>query len=149
MKAIRTILYATDFSRTSNRAFAAAVRAAKANQARLLVVHVLAPVAPIIGDDYVSSPEAYVEIERNVRATAQRHLRRLVARARQAGVRAGGLLLEGTPDRQIVRAAKSKRADLVVMGTHGRTGLARLFLGSVAERVIGNAPCPVLAVRTA
>jgi len=50
-------------------------------------------------------------------------------------------------DEQIVRAARSKKADVIVLGTHGRTGLARLFLGSVASRVVTAAPCPVLTVR--
>jgi nucleotide-binding universal stress UspA family protein len=72
-----------------------------------------------------------------------------VARARTDGVRAESLLLQGLPAEQIVRAARSKRADLVVLGTHGRSGLPRLVLGSVAERVIGLARCPVLTVRGA
>ncbi|MGH2628444.1 MAG: universal stress protein, partial [Anaerolineales bacterium] len=54
------------------------------------------------------------------------------------------MLLEGTPADRIVRAARSRRADLIVMGTHGRGGLAKLFLGSVAERVVATARCPVL-----
>ena len=58
-----------------------------------------------------------------------------------------GLLVEGVPHEQIVRLARSKRADVVVMGTHGRSGLAKLFLGSVAGRVVAAAPCPVLTVR--
>ena len=57
------------------------------------------------------------------------------------------LLLEGVAHEQIVRAAKSKKADLTVIGTHGRTGFAKLFLGSVASRVVTAAPCPVLTVR--
>ncbi|MGH7393607.1 MAG: universal stress protein, partial [Candidatus Rokuibacteriota bacterium] len=65
----------------------------------------------------------------------------------KAGVRGRTLLLEGSTHDQIVRAAKSRRADLIVMGTHGRGGIAELFLGSVAERVIGSARCPVLTVR--
>jgi len=82
-----------------------------------------------------------------VRSQAQKQLDKLLAKARAAGVRARGLLLEGVPHDRIVRAAKSRRADLVVIGTHGRTGLARLFLGSVAGRVVAAASCPVLTVR--
>jgi nucleotide-binding universal stress UspA family protein len=58
-----------------------------------------------------------------------------------------GLLLEGVPHERIARAARSKKADMVVMGTHGRTGFAKLVLGSVASRVLTVAPCPVLTVR--
>jgi nucleotide-binding universal stress UspA family protein len=57
------------------------------------------------------------------------------------------MLLDGTAHERIVRAARSKRADLIVIGTHGRTGLARLFLGSVAGRVVATATCPVMTVR--
>jgi nucleotide-binding universal stress UspA family protein len=71
----------------------------------------------------------------------------LQARARKAGVKAVTLLLDGVAHEQIARAAKSKKADLIVIGTHGRTGLAKFFLGSVASRVVAAAPCPVLTVR--
>jgi nucleotide-binding universal stress UspA family protein len=64
-------------------------------------------------------------------------------------VRARGLLLEGLAHEQIVRAAKAQRADLVVIGTHGRSGLAKFFIGSVAGRVVSAARCPVLTVRGA
>ena len=68
-------------------------------------------------------------------------------KARAAGVRARGLLLEGIVSDRIVRAAKAQRADAIVMGTHGRTGLSRFILGSVASRVVAHAACPVLTVR--
>ena len=86
-------------------------------------------------------------MSRAVEQTLAAQLDKLVAKAKAAGARAQGLLLEGTAADAIVRTARSKRADLIVMGTHGRSGLARLFMGSVAERVIGTAPCPVLTVR--
>ena len=62
-------------------------------------------------------------------------------------VRAKGLLMAGRPHERIAQAARRKRADLVVIGTHGRTGLARFVLGSVASRVLAIAPCPLLTVR--
>jgi nucleotide-binding universal stress UspA family protein len=62
-------------------------------------------------------------------------------------VRATGLIMEGSPYEVIARAARSRRADVLVLGTHGRTGLSRFFLGSVAARVLASAPCPVLTVR--
>jgi nucleotide-binding universal stress UspA family protein len=62
-------------------------------------------------------------------------------------VRVKGLLAEGAAHEQIVRIARTKRADMVVMGTHGRSGLAKLILGSVAGRVVAAASCPVLTVR--
>jgi nucleotide-binding universal stress UspA family protein len=146
MSRIRRILHPSDFSRASGAAFAKAVEMAKTNRAELLVVHVLTPVIPMIGDGYVS-PKVYQEVEATARAQAEAQLNRLIAKAKAAGVRVKGLLMEGVPHEQITRAARSKRADLVVIGTHGRTGLAKFFLGSVAGRVVSIAPCPVLTVR--
>ena len=146
MGKLRRIMHPTDFSKASGTAFARAVEMARADRAELLVAHVLTPAIPMVGDGYIS-PKVYQEIEASARAAGQKHLDALVAKAKKAGARAKGLLLEGVPYDRIVRAAKAKRVDLVVMGTHGRTGLARFFLGSVAERVIAMAGCPVLTIR--
>jgi nucleotide-binding universal stress UspA family protein len=86
-------------------------------------------------------------MSKSARAWAQKHMDRLLGKAKTARVRARGVLLEGVAHEQIVRAAKRQRADVIVMGTHGRTGMARFFLGSVAARVAATAPCPVLTVR--
>lgn len=146
MSHIRRILHPSDFSRASRMAFTKAVEMAGANRAELLLVHVLAPAVPMVGDGYLS-PQIYEEIETSARAHAQKQLDALAATAKKAGVRAKTLLLGGVAHEQITRAARSKRADLIVIGTHGRTGLAKLFLGSVAGRVVSVASCPVLTVR--
>jgi nucleotide-binding universal stress UspA family protein len=145
---IRRIMHPSDFSPTSARAFVKAIQFAHLNRARLLLVYVLAPIAPIIGDDYVASSRMYVDLQRAARAHGKEEIDKLVAKAKKAGVRTSGLLLEGNPAQQIVRAAKSTRTDMIVMGTHGRTGLAKLFIGSVAQRVVSTAPCPVLTIRS-
>lgn len=146
MAAIRRILHATDFSPASRAAFARAVKLARVNRAELTIVHVFTPPIMYAPDGY-ALPRAYQEMVAWVREVAQRQLDPLVRRARAAGVRARDLLLEGIPHDRVVRAARSRHADLLVIGTHGRTGLARLFLGSVASRIIATAPCPVLTVR--
>ena len=146
MSRIRRILHPTDFSRASGAAFAKAVDLAKTNKAELLVVHVLAPTVPMVGDGYVS-PQVYEDLASSARNYGKKNLDALVAKAKKAGVRAKSALLEGMPHEQIARMARRQRADLVVMGTQGRTGLAKLFLGSVAGRVIAIAPCPVMTVR--
>ena len=146
MKRIRRILHPTDFSRASGAVFLKAVALAKENRAELLLVHVLLPPTPFIGDGYVS-PKTYEELEAAARRGAQRELAKVLARAQRAKARVKAVLLEGVPYDWITWAARSKRADLIVMGTHGRTGLSKFFLGSVAERVIALAPCPVLTVR--
>jgi len=142
----RHVLHATDFSSASRKAFATAVAVARAHRAALTVVHVLTPFVPMAGEGFVL-PETYERIEAATRASAQKQLDRLLARAGEAGIRAGGLLLTGVPHDAIARTARSRRADLLVIGTHGRTGLARVFLGSVAARVVALAHCPVLTVR--
>jgi nucleotide-binding universal stress UspA family protein len=124
-----------------------ALTLARAARAPLTIVRVLAPFVPVAAGDGFVLPETYERLDASARAAARKQLDRLVARARRAGVRASGLLRDGVPYEQIVRAIRSQRADLVVIGTHGRTGLTRLFLGSVAARVVTLAPCPVLTVR--
>jgi nucleotide-binding universal stress UspA family protein len=142
----RRILHPSDFSRASGAAFKKAVEMAKASRGELMLVHVVSPVMPVAGEGYIS-PKMYEEIAASSRAWAQKQLDKLVAKARTAGVRAKGSVLEGSAHDQVVRFARSKHADLIVMGTHGRSGLAKLFLGSVAGRVVAAAPCPVLTVR--
>jgi nucleotide-binding universal stress UspA family protein len=93
------------------------------------------------------SPKVYEDMASAARAYGQKHLDALVRKARKAGTRARSLLLEGVPHQRIAQAARSRKADLVVIGTHGRTGFAKLFLGSVASRVLAVTPCPVLTVR--
>ena len=146
MSRIRRILHPTDFSKASSAAYKRAVEMAKGNRAELLLVHVLSPAVPMMADGYVS-PQVYDDMANASRAYGQKHLTALVRKAKQAGVRVKGLLLEGIPHERIAGAARSRKADLLVIGTHGRSGLAKLFLGSVAARLVAMAPRPVLTVR--
>ena len=146
MKSFRRIFYATDFSAASRPAFKKAIEVAKANGARLLIGHVLPSVGTLGWNGYVT-PLMYKEMEQALRLGAEKKLERFREQAEKAGVRSEALLLQGFPGGEIAAAAKSQKADLVVVGTHGRTGMARVLLGSVASRVIASAPCPVLAVR--
>jgi nucleotide-binding universal stress UspA family protein len=146
MSRLRRILHATDFSPASRAGFARAMSMAKADRAQLVLVHVLTPQAGLAVNGYMS-PQIYDDLEAAAEKNGQRHLNALEAKARKGGVRSKTLLLHGLADQQIIRAARSAKADLIVIGTHGRTGLARLFLGSVASRVVAGARCPVLTVR--
>jgi nucleotide-binding universal stress UspA family protein len=135
MRPFRRILYATDFSRASTAALKAAVGMAKTHRGRLTILHVMAPSSLALpGEGYVS-PALYESLERSARGQARKRLDAVVAKARSAGV----------PHEMIARAAR--KADLLVIGTHGRSGLAKLFVGSVASRLVTMAPCPVLTVR--
>ena len=147
MARIRRILHPSDFSEASDAAFAKAVDLAKSNRAELVLLHVLAPPVPMMAGDGYVSPRVYEDLDKSARGYASRELAGLAAKAKKAGVRAKAVLRDGTAHEQIARAARSLRADMIVIGTHGRTGLAKLFVGSVAGRVVATAKCPVMTVR--
>jgi nucleotide-binding universal stress UspA family protein len=142
---MKQILVATDFSRASEPALRRAMEMAREDRAGLLIAHVLEPPVPFSPDGYVL-PRVYDEMSTALRVDADKRMRKILARARKAQVTARGLLLRGVPHEAIARAARTHRADSVVVGTHGRRGFSRLFLGSVAARVVATAPCPVLVV---
>jgi len=137
MSPIRRIVHPTDFALASRSALIWAIRLAKQNRAELLVLHVLPPPTPIF------------EVESAERPQKEAQLSALMRRIRWVRVKARRLLLKGETSvaKHIVKSARILRADLIVMGTHGRTGISRLFIGSVAARVVASAHCPVLVVR--
>lgn len=136
---IERILCPTDFSEISSRALQHAIALASRFEAQLSLVHVVpSAVSPTGG--------AYFPATREMRRQAGEELRGFAALAVQALVRVETDLREGEPWREIQAAAEQLPADLVVMGTHGRGGFENLLLGSVAERVMRRAPCPVLTV---
>lgn len=141
----RRIVHPSDFSSASGAAFRKAIEMAKADRAELMIVNVIAPIVPIAGDGYLS-PKMYEDLRASAVAWSQKQLQKLVAKAKQGRVRAKAFILEGPAPEQIIRFAKSKRADMVVMGTHGRSGFQKLLLGSVAGRVVSGARCPVMTV---
>ncbi len=141
----RRIVHPSDFSSASAAAFKKAIEMAKADHADLMVVNVVNPIIPMTGEGYIP-PKTYQDIVASTRAWSQKQLERLLAKAKQARVRARGFILEGIAHEQIIRFAKAKRADVVVMGTHGRSGFKKLVLGSVAGRVVSGATCPVMTV---
>jgi nucleotide-binding universal stress UspA family protein len=148
MKSVRRILFATDFSQASEKAFEQATDIAEQGGCELLIAHAYQPPAVVPTDTYLSAA-MYEELDTNLRDAALQQLERFVQRARSRGISAKPLLLAGPAYEAIAEAAKEERAGLIVMGTHGRTGPARFFLGSVASRVTSSAPCPVLTVRAA
>jgi len=146
MATSKRIIYATDFSKASERALDEAVRLAKQNNAEILVVHVIEPVPYVAGEEFASG-EIYAKLEETSKREAQASLAKLMQRLKKMKLRAQTLLLKGSAHDQIVKAAKSKKAGMIVIGTHGRTGLAKLFMGSVAGKVVSLAACPVVTVR--
>jgi universal stress protein E len=145
MRRTRNILFATDFSSASRRAFRRAVALAAESRATLWIGHVVPAIPGSVSGGLL--PRVYREMDDFLRGGAQKRLHALVKTASGAGARARPLLLEGVAHEAIRRAARARRADLIVIGTHGRTGAARFFVGSIAARVVATAPCPVLTVR--
>ena len=145
----RRVLHPSDFSSASRPAFRKAIDLAKALRGDLVLVHVLPfVVVPVMMAEGYIPAATLDELQETARAVAQRHLNRLGAQAKQAGVRVSSRLVVGDPvDDRIVRTAKAVHADMIVMGTHGRTGFRRFLLGSVAARVVATASCAVLTVR--
>jgi nucleotide-binding universal stress UspA family protein len=137
MLAIRTILHPTDFSDYSDYAFRLACSLAGDHGARLIVLHVAEPM-PVAGQE-VLIPAFDLEPLRE-------RLQRL--RPEDPKTPVEHRLVEGDAASEILRIAQETKCDLIVMGTHGRTGLGRLLMGSVAEQVVRKASCPVLTVKT-
>jgi nucleotide-binding universal stress UspA family protein len=140
MLALKTILHPTDFSERARHAMHLACALARDHGAKLVLCHVKLPPAVVYGEFGALPPEAPDSLESLRRALDE------VAPAEPALV-AERVVVEGDPVAEIVRLARERGADLIVMGTHGRTGLGRLLMGSVAEQVLRKAPCPVLTLK--
>lgn len=140
MIALNTILYPTDFSKCSDAAIPLARSLARDRGAKLILLHV-SPIEVVADGAYVApmDPRVYQEALEELRGRLEGPDLKLAIETDQR---------QGDPATEILAAAESWRADLIVMGTHGRGGLGRLVLGSVAEAVMRHAPCPVLTVKT-
>ena len=133
---IKSILFATDFSAYAQYAYEFACSLARDKQALLEIVHVKPPSAAATGSMAPSEPI-------NLTPSADASLHRL----NPDGIAVNHVLLEGDPAEEIIRIAKERNSDVIVIATHGRTGLGRLLWGSVAEQVFRKAPCPVLMIK--
>lgn len=145
MPKYKKILYPTDFSRTAEAAARHALDLAVQNAARVHVLHVMD--TRYTGPEYLLGlpdlQEFLDELQEQVRA----EMDRLTSRRRFQEARVTTAVVEGTPAHEILRYAVENKVDLIVMGTHGRSGLEHILLGSTAEKVVRQAPCPVLTVR--
>lgn len=138
MLPIRTIVCPTDFSDRAAPALELATALARDYSAKLVLVHVTTPPVQAVGGGVLVG----VPVDSSAEAA---HLDTVRVADRRVEVRR--LTVVGHPATEIVRLAQEEGADLIVMGTHGRGGLARVLVGSVAEAVLRHAPCPVLTVR--
>ena len=144
MNPIRTLLVAIDFSESSSAVIDAAVELAKRFSATIHIVHAFDPPIPLVTPYEVTIPEAYLD---QTRKAASQKLAGVVKKVAAEGVTVESHLAESPAAPAIARTAEEVGADLVVMGTHGHTGIKHLVLGSVAERTLRLAPCSVLVVK--
>jgi nucleotide-binding universal stress UspA family protein len=148
MSAYRRILVAVDGSSTSMKGVREAVRIAKDDGAQVILFHVVNEFYAFAPLDGFVAPGA--DIVPSLREGGRKTLAKAKALADKAGVRATTAMREtlgGPAADSIVREARKQRADLIVLGTHGRRGLRRMVLGSDAEQVVRTSPVPVLLVR--
>jgi nucleotide-binding universal stress UspA family protein len=141
---IRHILVPLDFSETTDQALAYAIAFTRPLQARLTLLHVLQIPPLTLEDGATALSGTYLE---DLETEAQHLLEASLAHVQRAGLQGDCLLVQGTPTPVIVDTASVQEVDLIIMGTHGRTGLTHVLMGSVAERVVREAPCPVLVTR--
>jgi universal stress protein A len=145
--AIRRILVATDFSLDSDAAVAYGLALAKTVHASIHILHVVdnPMAAGVWSSDIYSAEIAALQI--NLIRDAKKNLKRAIASIDHPGVKIVGDVRAGRPATTIVEVARDQRVDLIVIASHGRTGVTRLMMGSVAEHVVRHSPCAVLVVR--
>ena len=137
----RTIVIATDFSEASLLALETGLTLAQDSEAEVHLLHVLNP--PVGMDPMGTVTPSIPDLEE----AAKSQLESLVPENTPEGVTIHPVLLRGSPPKTIATFAREKDADLIVVGTHGRTGLGRLFMGSTAEALLRQAPCHVMVVK--
>lgn len=141
---LRRILVAVDFSEPGMNALDLARAYAKRFEASVVLVHVLYLTSSMFGAGTFAMPDTVDQIT----IAAKDELGKLVSAVTSDGIRCEGVVMNGIPDEEITRFAADPKnqIDLIVVGTHGRTGLARVAFGSVAQRILQAAPCPALVV---
>lgn len=137
----KTILVPIDGSKASKIALEEAIKIAKENSASVIILHVVPQNADLIEVYKISSLKSAFQQE------GKKLLEEAYKYASQKGISAISRLVEGKPWEEIIKIATTQNCDLIVMGSHGHSTFSKFFLGSVTQRVLGEAPCPVMVVR--
>lgn len=147
MESIKHIVVTTDFSKSSEEAFKAAKLLARQFDAQLTLLHVYDPSTQVPPATLPLTAQQVKAIEQETKEKLTEHLEELRERALSDVAEVRSSLLKGRSAAEVIcDFARVHEADVVVIATHGRTGLSRLVIGSVAERVVRHAPCAVLTV---
>lgn len=144
---IHTILFPTDFSQGARAAMDHAVSLARDYEAKLVLLYVIQDIS--IAEWYIPSSLSVADLVEDMQKSAWKEMDRWAAEVSGQARDVEKMVVRGVPFVEIVRTAKEKNADLIVIGTHGRTGIDHMLFGSTAEKVVRKAPCPVLTVRVA
>ena len=145
MKKISTVLVAVDFSDSSDNAFQMALSLAESFSARLLVLHVINEPVDLRG--FYVPHISFEKLEEEIQEGAQKMMESFCRQNIHEFENYESLIVPGLPYEQIIGQAEEKSADLIVLGTHGRTGLDHVLFGSTAEKVVRKSKLPVLTVR--
>ena len=144
---LRSILLPTDFSECASHALSYATELARDAGAKIVCVHVIEPVMPTVGYTGITEPLPIADISEQMEDSATRELPKIAGCEECSGLEVEEVIAHGDPATEIVRAATEHGVDLIVISSHGRTGLGRILFGSTAEAVVRHAPCPVLVVK--
>jgi nucleotide-binding universal stress UspA family protein len=144
---IRSILFPTDFSECGNYALSYAASLARTFKASIICINVIEPIVPTVGYSGMTEPLPIADITEHLEDSAERELPKLAECDECAGIEVEELVVHGEAASEIVRVAKERDVDLIVIASHGRTGLGRILFGSTAESVVRHASCPVLVVK--
>ena len=143
---IKKILCPVDFSDNANHALKYALAFASVYDSEVLLLHVMPP--PIYSTaDFAGVYELPAAAVQELADTCDTRLKNMAAEVGNDHAHIATRLVSGTPFLEIIKMAKEENTDLIVIGTHGRTGMSHVLIGSVAEKVVRKAPCPVLTVK--
>ena len=137
----------TDFSGCANYALPYAAAIARATKATIICVHVVETVVPAVGYSGLAEPLPLADISEQLEDSAEREMPKLTECDECTGLDLEEVIVHGDPAAEIVRVAAEREVDLIVVSSHGRTGLGRIIFGSTAEAIVRHAACPVLVVK--
>jgi len=144
---LRTILLPTDFTGCANYALPYAAAIARTARARVICIYVVEPIVPAVGYTGMAEPMPIADITEQLEDSAERELPRVMKCEELHGLDVEEVITHGDAAAEIVRVAEERGVDLIVIASHGRTGLGRMIFGSTAEAVVRHAGCPVLVVK--